>query len=437
MSSDEVRPAWAEEIRERRLRLCWTQNEMARQLESAADDRTRTQLPSRSSIIREIRFHESGTHRPGPIYAELYRRVWERLPEFRVGLPASVGPQDDGEGIESDDPTRILAQARAVLTSNVDHRLLEMAHRSIEHVVARYELLGPWPLIPEARSLRETLHALLEGRQSPAQRTELYSLAGRAAGLLAYMSVNIGRPNMAEAYCTEADLLAQEVGDVELRMWSLGTRSFGLYYQGRYDEADKVAACAVDLAPSSPQAIRVLVNGRARASARMSGTSGQAERMIGEALRLSDQTDDLPDGMSPCIAFAPYSPARTVANAVTAFLSLGQPKQVLEYADQLDELVESSQSRWSKALVRLDVASALVAQRSPEVERAMALGCEALEMASAAPIKSVGQRARELAGLVSPWAEKTEVGDYRQRLDEWFTRPLAQAINEDAPGRTR
>ena len=207
--------------------------------------------------------------------------------------------------------------------------------------------------------------------------------------------------------------------------------SFGFYYQGRYDEADAAAAAGVAVDPSSPQAIRLLINGRARALARIERRGAEAERMIGQALALSDRTEGLPGGMSPCIAFDPYSPARTTANAVTAFLSLRKPAYVLTYAEQVDELVESSDSRWSKALVRLDVASALLTQSSPDVERAMSLGQEALKVTAEAPIRSVSQRARELAHQAGRWAKNREAAAYRQQLLDWHTEPLAHDVIEN------
>ncbi|WP_347585726.1 hypothetical protein [Acrocarpospora sp. B8E8] len=125
-----------------------------------------------------------------------------------------------------------------------------------------------------------TLHNLLRGRQSPSQRRELFVLAAQVSGLLSYMAVNMGRSVLADAYATEAAMLAGEADHVELQMWVLGTRSFGLYYQGHYDEADAAASAGAALDPSSPQAIRLLINGRARALARIQGRGGDAERMI-------------------------------------------------------------------------------------------------------------------------------------------------------------
>ncbi|GAB3275275.1 hypothetical protein GCM10027589_00290 [Actinocorallia lasiicapitis] len=320
---------------------------------------------------------------------------------------------------------------RSLVSSNVDQAVLQIARSSIDHVIAAYEGQGPWPLVGDMRGLRATLHVLLEGRQSLAQRRELFVLAGQVSGLLSYMAVNMGRPVLADAYATEAAMLAREADDAELQMWILGTRSFGLYYQERYAEADAAAAAGVALAPRSPHAIRLLINGRARALAR-TGDRTDSERMIGTALALSDSSEHLPGGMSSCIAFAPYSPARTTANAVTAYLSLGRPDQVLRYADQVDELVEGSDSRWSKALVRLDVATALLTQQAPEVERAMALGREALDVTAQAPIRSVGQRAQELARQADRWETDPATTAFRDSLDQWGSGPRAATLTENA-----
>ncbi|ELP65633.1 hypothetical protein STRTUCAR8_00282, partial [Streptomyces turgidiscabies Car8] len=43
-------------------------------------------------------------------------------------------------------------------------------------------------------------------------------------------------------------------------------------------------------------------------------------RRGGRALDLSDQLQYLPGGVTSCISFEAYSPARTLANAVTAHL---------------------------------------------------------------------------------------------------------------------
>ncbi|WP_170201764.1 hypothetical protein [Actinocorallia herbida] len=311
--------------------------------------------------------------------------------------------------------------------------MLDDAELSIARVVGAYEGEGPWPLAQRMLLLRQTLHGLLDGRQSARQRRALFRLAAKVSGLLAYMAVNLDKPSLCDAYCTEAELLAREAEDVELAMWTMGTRSFGLYYQGRYADADHAAAAGIRLAPSNPQAIRLLVNGRARALARTTGHNTEARRRIEEALTLSDTSEGLPGGMSSCVAFTPYSPARTMANAATALLSLGDHTQVLEHAEALDPLVEESDSRWSKALLRLDTASALLTQRDPDVGRALELGHQALCMTVSAPIKSIGQRAEELAQKASRWSSTPEAIGFRHRLASWKATARTRHTAKTAP----
>jgi tetratricopeptide (TPR) repeat protein len=334
----------------------------------------------------------------------------------------TAGPCDFG------DPLEIIARSQALTSSNADPALLAMAETSIQGIVGRYETSGPQHLVGEVRLLREMLHTVLAGQQPPRTRAGLFRLAAQASGLLGYMAVNSSASSeVVDAYCREAEDLAGAVGDVDVQMWAAGTRSLGLYYQHRYSEADTAAQAGIELAPNSAQAIRLLVNGRARALARLGSRQG-AEQAIGKALELSGRYPSLPDGLTPCISFAPYSTARTLANAVTARLSLGDVDEVMAYAAQIDDLIESSDSEWSRALVRLDVATALLQQDSPEVEHAMALGRSALRAGTTAPIRSVWQRANELYDLASRWHDEPAVGDYAEELRSWKTRPQARIV---------
>ncbi|MGW6145727.1 hypothetical protein, partial [Streptomyces sp. NPDC055140] len=206
-------------------------------------------------------------------------------------------------------PSEILLQAQELTASSTDPALLRLVSESIESIVQRYEDHGPQQLASEARLLRRMVQVLLLGRQSVEQRQQLFGLAARSSGLLAYMAVNSGRADMAEAYCVEAEACADQVGDVAAKMWILGTRALNLYYAGDYAASDAVAAYGIALSPNSRQAIRLWVNGRARALARQSDGPGTV-RAIGRALDLSDQQQHLPGGVTSCISFEAYSPAR-------------------------------------------------------------------------------------------------------------------------------
>ncbi|WP_328973438.1 hypothetical protein [Streptomyces sp. NBC_00239] len=328
-----------------------------------------------------------------------------------------------------DDPQAVITQTELLTQSSVDAVVLDHFSAEIQGIVDRYETQGPQALAGEARVLRGALGALLSGRQHPpAVHAELFRLTGRAAGLLAYMAVNAGaESSIAEAYCAQAETFAEHVGDTSLQMWAAGTRSLSLYYQQRYAEADAAAAAGIDLAPNDGQAIRLLANGRARALARLGDRRG-AERAIGRALDLSEQQSFLPSGITSCISFVPYSLARTLANEVTTRLSLDDTGEVLSCAQRIDGLIEESDSEWSRSLVALDVATALLQHKQPEVEHAMALGRRALHAGTTAPITSVWKRAIELYERAERWHGEPDVGDYAEELRTWRSRPQAKSI---------
>ncbi|MFB7918568.1 hypothetical protein [Streptomyces sp. NPDC056061] len=327
-----------------------------------------------------------------------------------------------------DDPLSVVMQTQSLTQSGANAALLDHFRGQLQGIVDRYEACGPQALASETRSIRTTLHTMLGGHHLPGVRAELFGLTARAAGLLAYMAVNAGAgPAVAEAYCSEAEVLAGHIGDTQLQMWAAGTRSLSLYYQHRYAEADAAAAAGIDLAPSSGQAIRLLANGRARALARIGDRRG-AERAIGRALELSDCQSALPVGITSCISFAPYSPARTLANVITARLALDDTDEVLSCADQIDTLVEESDSEWSRALVRLDVATALLQRKQPDVEHAMALGRSALRAGTTVPIASVWQRANELYERAERWHAEAAVGEFAEELRTWRSHPHAKPI---------
>lgn len=369
----------------------------------------------------------------------LEHMLGSRADELFAGLPGDAGSsrpslaaisrhaevrpavRDDEESV-----VEIVARTRQLTASNADDRTIAFLGSSLEGIVARYDREGPKLLRGQARSLRQLVHTLLDGHQPPRVRHDLFRLAARAAGLLGYMAVNVGDFVLAEAYATEAQDLSRAIDDIETEVWARGTLSFSYYYAGRYAAADACAEAAVAMAPGSAQAIRLLVNGRARALGKM-GDRGAVERVIGQALELSALHDVAP-GLTPCISFEPYGYARTVANAVTAQLSAGQVDEVLATAERIDDLVEDSDP-WSRSLVRLDVATALLRQRTPDVDRAMLLGREALVFCGDVPIRSVWQRSRDLHDQAREWQYHRAVGEYGDELRTWSSQPAVLAMS--------
>ncbi len=93
----------------------------------------------------------------------------------------------------------------------------------------------------------------------------------------------------------------------------------------------------------------------------------------------------------------------------------------MTYAEQARKIVDSSPSQWSYALVRLDMAMALVTAEQPEPEGASALGVEALAAVRYQRIESIQQRTRELAMALRPWRHLRNVADFLDDASTWLT----------------
>lgn len=280
--------------------------------------------------------------------------------------------------------------------------------------VARYEQEGPHRLAGEVGQLLHVGRHIRTCRTTRADSTRLAGLTGRLSGLLAYMAVNRKRFDLSAAYCVEAAACATVAQDRDLAAWIKGTESFAAYYRHRYAEAVEHAREGQRLATGAGQRIRLVVNGEARALAKLGETRG-ARRAVDLAFDALDRTE-VPDGMSPCISFAPYSWARTVANAATVYLSLGDTAAVVGCTEGLTAVLETCDSDWSRSLVQLDHAAALAL--NTDIDGAATVGITALAASQAKPITSVETRAAELATTLDRY--KTPAArQYRDALCEW------------------
>ncbi|MFJ2838754.1 hypothetical protein ACIO52_25670 [Nocardia sp. NPDC087230] len=217
--------------------------------------------------------------------------------------------------------------------------------------------------------------------------------------------------------------MASFTDDREMLAWVKSTESFCAYYAGDFAEAAALAEQGIAVAKTGSQAIRLYSNGLARAQGKL-GDTADVERSIEQAMALADRMNVTP-GLTPALTFSSYGKARLLANAATAFLSAGRFDKALEYGSLVNEYVSQSDSVWSRALVTLDVATALTLQRFPEVEQAVHFGIEALDASADRPIRSVWQRANELGALLeAQYSEQSR--DNIERLAQWrrASRPL-------------
>ncbi len=264
-------------------------------------------------------------------------------------------------------PAEIVARRAGLQTSNLTSELLAELEQFLTGLPDRYETAGPLALAPEVVHARQLVHQLLAGNQRLRQRARLFELAGHLSAKLSYMAVNLGNFGAAQAYGAEAFELARFIEHDELTAWVRGTQCLAAYYTGDYKQSLTLARDGQRYAKDGIQAVRLAINGEARALGKLQDQRGATDAVTG-AYRLLERFPQA-NGMTPCISFGVYSEARTASNAATAYLALQQIKQVLAYSERARQIVDSSPSQWSYALIRLDMAMALVKAEQPGTGR--------------------------------------------------------------------
>ena len=333
---------------------------------------------------------------------------------------ADVSP--DGSFLE--DPADILERIQDV-SSRLDDGYLRALAWFVKDVEDRYETEGPKSIGPKVVRQRGSLQRALRDWMTPHQRVQALRLASQMSGQLSYMAVNLGNFSAARAYGHEAFFLADQIKDSDLRAWIRGTQSFAEFYAGRYTDALELADDGSKYAASGVQAIRLAVNGRARALAQL-GDRSAVDRAVGEAEEML-ANHPAGSGMTPCISFGVYSEARVASNAITAYVPLGEKEIVLRYAERTTSIVDQSLSAWSRALVRLDVATALLDPARPELEQAAFVLREAMQTGGTCRIESIRQRTRTVISKMEPHADNKEVAESIVEAQLWISRAQEQA----------
>lgn len=412
----------AVEIRRRRDAAGLSQTELANRVGYSREYVSRAERPKKglasAGLVRSL---DTALGAGGALIALHGSAQRERVARRQDTLPA-VGHEvarpdtdlpDDGR---SPRPVDVVNPDPFVLRMLDPVDALDVVEEFTRSVVERYEIEGPSLLAPEVLALRVVCRDLGQRAGRVLQRRVLRASAAQA-GLLAYMSVNLDQHAHARAFGFEASLLASAAQDRDLLAWIKGTQSFAAYYRGDYRDALRHARAGLHVAGSASQKARLLSNGVARAAGKL-GEPILVQRAVDEALEVSGDTGSA--GLAPCIAFEPYTYARIVANAATAYLSVGRYGTVLDLTTQLDQVVTRSTSDWSRALVGLDAASALSRGADRDLDQACTVGVRALEDSRANPIASIGRRAAELADdLARHDTARRRLEQFRQALRDW------------------
>ena len=315
-------------------------------------------------------------------------------PEFPGhSAQASQHPSPGADRETGEDVFDVLSRVQKLHRGTVHPEIMRLLHDNLQHTVNEYEKLDHSALVPALLKQRAWVEEILAGCGHPAQRQQLFEIAGATSGVLGYVAVGRGDFPLARAYCLEAFQLGDFARNAGLQAWARGMQSFCEYYAGRYDQALRLAQDGLSYAQAGPQSVRLTINGAARALGKLGDADG-VHRAVDRAYDLMSR-NDVPAGVPSSIAFDCYSAAQTASNAATAYVSLGLPDKVQHYVGLALPDISKSESPWSRSLVMIDLALSLVRSPDADLDHATELILNALLISADRPIISVRQRTEE------------------------------------------
>ncbi|WP_286988343.1 hypothetical protein [Thermomonospora sp. CIF 1] len=179
--------------------------------------------------------------------------------------------------------------------SNIGPETLDQLREEVGRLAAAYPKQPLPSLLGDLVDLQDVAFRLLEGRQRPAETTDLYVLAGAVSGMLAKASHDVGNPHAAMAQARTAYVCADNAGHDGLRTWTRCLQSLIAYWAGWLNESVRYAQLGAESAARTTGTASVWLPAQeARARAAL-GDAERAEEAIARALRAREavQGDDL------------------------------------------------------------------------------------------------------------------------------------------------
>lgn len=344
-------PAWAGRLRTERTRRGWSQRDLAVQLSRVAD----RVLPEPESMIRRIRDHECGKHRPDDEYAELYCRVY--------GLSEHALFNDEDKETYLGDEIDAIKLARRAGASDVGRETLERLELAVDDLASAYPRTLPDELLGRVKRHLEYVVRLIDGKKTLTEHRRLLVAGGWLSLLAATCHIDLRQYPAAAARLRTSGQLADHAEHPEIKAWCLETEAWQALTEGEYQHAVILAQGAQDVAPRRSSAYIQATGQEGRAWARMEkGTETRAALN-----RIHQLVSPMPMPDRPEHHFR-YDPAKSEAYTATTLSWLGDPAAV-DYSRQVLARLESTEDGGSRprraASARLDLALALLATDEP------------------------------------------------------------------------
>ncbi|WP_350280890.1 hypothetical protein [Kribbella sp. HUAS MG21] len=328
--------------------------------------------------------------------------------------PSSMAGHDDDLVDAGDESIALLSFAEQ---SNVGELTVEQLHADIERIAQSYLRMPIRPLFEKSRAIRDRAFALLAGNQSPRQSRDLYSAAGWAITLLGWMSVDLGRPDIAEGHTRTAWACAEAADHDVLRGWIRATQHTAAFWQ---EDFSRAAAYAEDGLRYSAGTARLFLASAASVDLARAGRTDKARDLLDVARTLAVRpADSEPGGVFLC------TPERAEGVWADTHLAFGDPRRTAEHADhsvaQFETAPYAVRNSGSERMARLQQAKARLLLG--ELDGAV----EAVEPVLALPpeyrVRPLVHRLAEVAALTAPYLRSPKGRLLRDRIAEFTQQP--------------
>ncbi|MBB2908861.1 tetratricopeptide (TPR) repeat protein [Streptosporangium becharense] len=352
-------PPWAARLRAERRERDWSQRDLARELVKAIGGETRSRLPARESIIRNIKKWEAGEHQPKDPYRLLYCRVFG-LEEAVLFGPAE--PQDRNT-VETDtstiDPTPYPPHHGPVAP--------ELVMYFLEQLPGHYKAdmwLGPRHLIPTVATQAQLIKELAQVADAPVRRGLLGAGVAYAA-LLGWLYQDAGDFNLnrSRLWRSLALDMAHRSQDPQLISYALTNKAMlAVDLEDGRTVVDYAEAALTGESKLCPKVrILALVHQAHGHSMLPAQNRDLVDRLLDQAADLVDRVDDEHPWGNACRRTLGYIDVQRA----TAYLRLGAYREAIALWDRILGTAPES-ARRDNGVFWARQASALAALPEPE-----------------------------------------------------------------------
>ncbi|NUR99576.1 MAG: hypothetical protein HOV67_30490 [Kribbellaceae bacterium] len=282
---------------------------------------------------------------PGAAYRAGLRHVLNVEDDSELGFvpPGGFGTAEPEPGLSSvvdleeelvEAGDESIAQLTLAEESNVGDLTAGQLLADLLRITENYLRTPTKPLYVRSRAIRDRAFRLLSGRQPPSRTRELYAVGGWALTVLAWMSVDLGRPDIAENHTRTAWACGEAADRDDLRAWVRAAQHRAAFWQNDFGRAASYAEDGLRYATGS--SLLYLASVFAVDLAR-SGRHAEAR----EALAIAKRTTVRPDAPEMGGPFL-CTPERAEGLWSDAHLAVGEAHLTLQHADRAIALFEAS-----------------------------------------------------------------------------------------------